>query len=132
MSPGCLRSASQEDRQGLKTVADRILEAVAADPGKSQTEIARALFGAKGYQQRVNSTIAHLVSRGLLFEDRNCRPMRYHPVAWSSEPSSEAPTGQPTRSGRLIRGGYKTPEELGLAGVTIYGVGSVPRASKKS
>lgn len=48
------------------TVADRIQELVARHPGLTEAQIAEQLFGAGGYQQRVNSTCRRLVRQGRL------------------------------------------------------------------
>lgn len=48
------------------TVADQIEALVAQRSGLSEPEIAEALFGSDGYQQRVNSTCRRMLREGRL------------------------------------------------------------------
>lgn len=63
------------------TVADRIQDLVARRPGLTEAQIAEKLFGASGYQQRVNSTCRRLVRQGRLERRGNgyqADPYTYH------------------------------------------------------
>lgn len=63
------------------TVADDVLKFVSLRPGRAEAEIADALFGRKGYQQRVNGVCRLLVAEKKL-ERRghggSGDPYRYH------------------------------------------------------
>lgn len=48
----------------MATVGTRIKERIAERPGLTESELALAIFGMKGYQQRVNSTCRLLIARG--------------------------------------------------------------------
>ena len=48
----------------MATVEERIKERVAERPGLTEEELAHAIFGMEGYQQRVNSTCRRLIARG--------------------------------------------------------------------
>lgn len=63
------------------TVADRIQDLVARRPGLTEAQIAEELFGADGYQQRVNSTCRRLVRQSRLERRGNgyqADPYAYH------------------------------------------------------
>ncbi len=48
----------------MATIDVRIVERVTERPGLTEAELAHALFGMEGYQQRVNSTCRRLIERG--------------------------------------------------------------------
>lgn len=48
----------------MATVGIRIKEKIAERPGLTEAELAQAIFGMEGYQQRVNSTCRALIKRG--------------------------------------------------------------------
>ena len=48
------------------TIGDDILKFVELRPGRTEAEIAAAVIGRKGYQQRVNGDCRLLVDRGLI------------------------------------------------------------------
>ncbi|WP_156510579.1 hypothetical protein [Labrenzia sp. OB1] len=48
----------------MATVQERIKERVAEQPGLTEAELAQAIFGMDGYQQRVNSTCRRMITRG--------------------------------------------------------------------
>jgi hypothetical protein len=48
----------------MATIDVRIIERVMECPGLTESELAQALFGMDGYQQRVNSTCRRLIGRG--------------------------------------------------------------------
>ncbi len=48
----------------MATVAQRIKERIAEQPGLTEAELARAIFGADGYQQRLNPSCRLMVAQG--------------------------------------------------------------------
>jgi len=60
------------------TIAQAIEVIVRHQPGLTQQEIAKMLFGEAGYQQRVNQDCAWLASKGYIKSDEG-RPARYSP-----------------------------------------------------
>jgi hypothetical protein len=48
----------------VATVNDRIKERIAERPGLTEAELAQAIFGMDGYQQRVNSTCRLMIAKG--------------------------------------------------------------------
>jgi hypothetical protein len=63
-------------------VADDIEGLVRKKPGMTEAELAEALFGAEGYQQRVNSTCRRLIAQGRVHRrggGYQSDPFRYHP-----------------------------------------------------
>ena len=64
-------------------IADVLLFLIENGPGRTETELAEAIFGGQGYQQRVNGDCSLLVSKGKV---ERCGaggpadPYRYHPV----------------------------------------------------
>lgn len=64
--------------------ADRLFRLIQRHPGKTEMELAKAIFGPRAYQQRVNSDCHFLISRGLV-ERRGMGgrwdPFRYFPTA---------------------------------------------------
>jgi hypothetical protein len=45
-------------------VLERIKERIAERPGLTEAELAQAIFGMDGYQQRVNSTCRLMIAKG--------------------------------------------------------------------
>lgn len=64
-------------------IADVLLFLIENGPGRTETELAEAIFGPQGYQQRVNEDCKQLVRRKQV-ERRGAGgltdPYRYHPV----------------------------------------------------
>ena len=48
----------------MATVAQRIKERIAERPGLTEAELAQAIFGMEGYQQRVSSTCRLMIAQG--------------------------------------------------------------------
>lgn len=48
----------------MATVQERIKERISERPGLTEAELAQAIFGMDGYQQRVNSTCRLMIARG--------------------------------------------------------------------
>lgn len=48
----------------METVEERIRDSIAERPGLTEAQLARAIFGQDGYQQRVNSTCRLMLARG--------------------------------------------------------------------
>jgi|GEM_PF-276139 len=71
------RMSLQSARARPSTIYERIEAAVAEHPGMSQAEMAKALFGDEGYQQRVNQDCAWLVRAGRLVRAKG-RPARFY------------------------------------------------------
>ena len=65
------------------TIADALLFLIENGPGRTESELAGAIFGREGYQQRVNGDCNLLVDRKRV-ERRGvggpADPYRYHPV----------------------------------------------------
>ncbi|SIQ52499.1 hypothetical protein SAMN05880590_1052 [Rhizobium sp. RU35A] len=65
----------------MATVQERIKERIAEQPGLTESELARSIFGMDGYQQRVNSTCRLLVAKGEIERRGNggpSDPYTYH------------------------------------------------------
>ena len=64
-------------------IIDRLLRLIQKHPGKTEMELAKALFGPRTYQQRVNSDCHLLINRGLV-ERRGMGglsdPFRYYSI----------------------------------------------------
>ena len=67
----------------MTTISEVLLFLIANGPGRTETELAQAIFGIDGYQQRVNSDCNLLLNRGLV-ERRGVGgapgAYRYYPV----------------------------------------------------
>ena len=67
----------------MTTIADVLLFLIENGPGRTETELAEAIFGKAGYQQRVNGDCNLLLGRGRI-ERRGgggpSDPYRYHPA----------------------------------------------------
>ena len=50
----------------MTTISDVLRFLIESGPGRTETELAQAIFGTDGYQQRVNSDCNLLVNRGLV------------------------------------------------------------------
>lgn len=50
----------------MTTISDVLLFLIENGPGRTETELAQAIFGRDGYQQRVNSDCIMLLNRGLV------------------------------------------------------------------
>ena len=50
----------------MTTISDVLLFLIVNGPGRTETELAQAIFGGDGYQQRVNSDCNLLLNRGLV------------------------------------------------------------------
>ena len=48
----------------MVTVAFRIEELIADEPGMTEAQLAQTIFSDEGYQQRVNSTCRRLITAG--------------------------------------------------------------------
>lgn len=61
-------------------------------PGRTELELAEAIFASAGYQQRVNGDCQLLVSRGFVErrgEGGHGDPYRYHPLSGASSNHQE-------------------------------------------
>jgi hypothetical protein len=76
-------------------VADKIEVLVTRSPGLTEAEIAAALFGDTGSQQRVNKACMDLVKSRRL--ERGGRGGRSNPFRYFPKESSVAPVPQPKR-----------------------------------
>jgi hypothetical protein len=71
---------------------DDVQHLVARQPGLTETQLAKALFGPTGYAQQVNGACRSLVRRGLIvrYGKGYSEPFIYHPVnpgiAFDNEP----------------------------------------------
>ena len=67
----------------MTTKSEVLLFLIEHGPGRTEAELANAIFGESGYQQRVNGDCNLLLSRGQV-ERRGdggpADPYRYHPV----------------------------------------------------
>lgn len=50
----------------MPTIADVLVFLIRNGPGRTEAELARAIFGKDGYQQRVNGDCTLLVNRGVI------------------------------------------------------------------
>ena len=50
----------------MTTISDVLLFLIENGPGRTEMELAQAIFGRDGYQQRVNSDCNFLLNRGLV------------------------------------------------------------------
>ena len=50
----------------MTTISDMLLFLIENGPGRTETELALAIFGRDGYQQRINSDCNLLLHRGLV------------------------------------------------------------------
>jgi len=50
----------------MLTLADVLLFLIEKGPGRTESELAEAIFGDRAYQQRVNQDCRLLVSRGMI------------------------------------------------------------------
>ena len=68
----------------MTTISDVLLFPIENGPGRTETELAQAIFGRDGYRQRVNSDCNLLLNRGLVERRGAGGPSdayRYYP-AW--------------------------------------------------
>ncbi len=63
---GCLIRPASCMLRGMLTIADVLVFLIANGPGRTEAELAEAIFGNRGYQQRVNGDCNLLVSRGVI------------------------------------------------------------------
>jgi len=64
----------------MSTVANKIVQTVERNPGSTETEIARVIFGGNGYQQKVNQHCRLLIANGIVVRKRMggpADPFRY-------------------------------------------------------
>jgi hypothetical protein len=65
----------------MRTIADVLVFLIENGPGRTEAELAEAMFGKHGYQQQVNGDCNLLVNRGII-ERRGTGgpsdPYRYH------------------------------------------------------
>lgn len=77
--------SGKHGRFSLATILERIKERVVERPGLTEAELAQAIFGRDGYQQRVNSTCRRMIARGEI-ERRGdggpADPFTYHLPGW--------------------------------------------------
>lgn len=75
----------------MTTIADVLLFLIEKRPGRTERELAQAIFGRNGYQQQVNGDCNLLLNRGLV-ERRGVGgpsdPYRYYPVSPDRPPTS--------------------------------------------
>lgn len=67
----------------MTTISGVLLFLIENGPGRTETELAQAIFGRDGYQQRVNSDCNLLLNRGLVERRGEGGPSdayRYFPV----------------------------------------------------
>ncbi len=66
----------------MSTILDSLRDLITRSPGRTERELAHALFGPGSYQQRVNSDCRLLVSRGVVRREGaggGSDPYRYYP-----------------------------------------------------
>lgn len=71
----------------MATVYQRIKERVTEQPGLTEAELALAIFGDDGYQQRVNSTCRRMIERGEIIrrgDGGQSDPFTYHLPEWKN------------------------------------------------
>ena len=75
----------------MTTIREVLLFLIKNGPGRTESQLAQAIFGRKAYQQRVNSDCQVLLSRGLVErrgEGGPSDPYRYFRTDQTGDPTS--------------------------------------------
>lgn len=66
----------------MPTISDVLLFLIKNGPGRTEVQLAEAMFGQSGYQQRVNGNCRLLVNRGLVRRTGEGGPVDPHRYFW--------------------------------------------------